>query len=232
MADEVPSGPDETTRLAFHERGGGGDVPLLFVHGVDDDSSCWDPVIDELQNETRCVAVDLPGHGMSPTPTDPDAYRREAVLDAIDLVLDSIGPAILVGHSLGGYLGLAHSLSRPGILRGLVLVATGPGFRDAQSRERWNDRVRANASEYRVREIAATLALHEDSHVIDHLAEVTVPVALVIGSEDRAFVGANDYLERKLVTAERTTIEGGRHFVMRSHPEEVSAAIRRLIQRV
>ena len=75
------------------------------------------------------------------------------------------------------------------------------------------------------------MALHEDSYVIDHLTDIAVPVALVVGSDDRGFGGANAYLERKLPTAELTTIEGGRHFVMRTHPVEVANAIRRLVQR-
>ena len=203
----------------------------MFVHGLDDDGSCWDAVVDELESDHRCVTVDLPGHGDSPTPSDPEPYRRDAVLDSIDQVLEDLGPAVLVGHSLGGYIGLAHVLSRPGVLRGLVLVATGPGFRDEESRRRWNERVEANAATYRVDMIAATIALHEDSFVMDHLTDVTVPVALVVGSDDRGFAGANDYLERKLDSAERTTIEGGRHFVMRTHPDEVAAAVRRLVKR-
>lgn len=220
------------TSLAVHPRGEPDDLSIVFVHGLDDDSSCWDSVIDILSGDHHCLALDLPGHGDSPEPSDPAAYRRESVLESIDHVLASLGPSVLVGHSLGGYLGLAHSLSRPGVLRGLVLVAAGPGFRDQASRNRWNERVRANAPEYTVGELAATLALHEDSFVIDHLAELRVPVALVVGSDDRGFVGANDYLERKIPGAERTTIEGGRHFVMRTHPAEVADAIRELVDRV
>lgn len=217
--------------LALHHEDRGVGPTILFVHGLDDDSSCWDGVIDELASDHRCVAVDLPGHGASPSPVVAAAYSRASVLAALDTLLAEIGPAVLVGHSLGGYLGLAHTLLRPGVLRGLVLVATGPGFRDEGSRNRWNDRVRANAPGYRIHETAAGIALHEDSLVIDGLGDVAVPVALVIGSDDRGFSGANDYLERKLPDAERTTIEGGGHFVMRTHPELVARAVRSLVAR-
>ena len=40
------------------------------------------------------------------------------------------GPAVLVGHSLGGYLSLAHAATRPGVARGIVVLNTGPGFRN------------------------------------------------------------------------------------------------------
>ena len=38
---------------------------------------------------------------------------------------------MLVGHSLGGYLSLAHTLDHPDDVAALVLIATGPGFRRA-----------------------------------------------------------------------------------------------------
>ena len=230
MAADTGALPADVTPLAVRERGEG--PSLLFVHGLDDDSSCWGSVVDELAPDHHCVTADLPGHGRSPTPTDPQGYGRAAVLESFDHVLDSIGPAVLVGHSLGGYFGLAHALSRPDVLRGLVLVATGPGFRDDDSRQRWNNRVLTNTPDYKIDEIAATMALHKDSFVIDQLADIAVPVALVVGSDDRGFGGANHYLERKLPTADLTTIEGGRHFVMRTHAVEVADVIRRLVHRL
>ena len=51
-------------------------------------------------------------------------------------------------------------------------------------------------------------------------------LALVIGDGDRTYLGANDYMEKKLPHAERTTVEGARHYVMRSHPDDVAAAVR------
>ncbi|MEZ5165368.1 MAG: alpha/beta fold hydrolase [Acidimicrobiales bacterium] len=201
---------------------------VCFLHGLDSDSDVWTAVVDMLPDH-RCVTIDLPGHGRAPTPTDPQAYARPSVLTGLDTVLADIGePTVLVGHSLGGYLAMAHAITRPGLLAGLVLVATGPGFRDGDAREEWNDRVRNNARDYGVDEIAATIALHVDSLVIDQMPELTLPIRLVIGDQDRAYLGANDYMERKLRNVERTTVTGGRHYVMKSHPEAVAAAVRSL----
>ena len=60
------------------------------------------------------------------------------MLASIDAVLARTGPAVYVGHSLGGYLGLTHC--RPAGVIGGVLVAAGPGFRDAAAMKDWNDR--------------------------------------------------------------------------------------------
>lgn len=208
-------------------------ITIVWVHGVDSDTHVWDAAVELVAAEHPCVTVDLPGHGASPEPTDPEAYEREAVLDDLDAIIAGVRRSdpdqriVLVGHSLGGYLGLAHALTRDDDhgIDALVLVSTGPGFRDPEAMESWNERVRANAPKYGVSEIAATIAFHVDSLVMDRLTELTLPVALVIGDGDKGFLGANDYLERKLPHASRTTVEDARHFVMKSHPESVAAAV-------
>ncbi len=213
-----------TTDLHIQTTGSGPTV--LFVHGLDSNADVWTPVI-ELLDDHKCVAIDLPGHGDSPISDDPAAYEREALLNELDQVLAELdSPVVLVGHSLGGYLGMAHALTRPGALAALVLVSTGPGFRDPDARESWNARVRENTSDYAIPEIAAGVAFHIDSMVIDRMPELTLPLALVIGDGDRAYLGANDYMEKKLPHAQRTTVEGARHYVMRSHPDDVATAVR------
>ena len=218
--------------MPLHISDKGSGPTVIFLHGLDSDSSVWDPSVELLAQDHRCVTVDLPGHGQSPNPSNLDAYTRAAVLADLDaLMADFDRPIHLVGHSLGGYLGLAHVITRPGILHGLILVSTGPGFRDDQARQGWNERVEANIPKYGVSAEAATMAFHIDSMVIDRIAEVDVPVALVVGSDDRAFLGANDYLERKLPDVVRTTVEGARHYVMRSNPEAVVDAVRSITAR-
>ncbi len=201
---------------------------LLFVHGVDSDSDVWTPTID-LLTDHRCIAADLPGHGKSPVSNDPAAYERSAMLEDLDAVISELPrPIVFVGHSLGGYLAMAHALTRPGAVDALVLVSTGPGFRDPEARAGWNSRLLTNAPSYGVSELAATVGVHVDSMVIDRMTELTLPVALVIGDGDRGYLGANDYMERKLPHATRTTVEGARHYVMRSHPEQVATAVRNI----
>ena len=211
---------------SLHTTTSGEGPSVIFVHGLDSDSTVWERTTD-LLTDHLCVTVDLPGHGQSPTSDDPADYERESVLEDLDAIITSLpGPVVLVGHSLGGYLGLAHALTRPGVLAGLVLVSTGPGFRDPAAREAWNDRVRESMSGYGIEPVAAEIGFHADSMVIDRLTELTLPITMVIGGEDRAYLGANDYMERKLPHASRTTVDGARHYVMRSHPSEVAAVIR------
>ena len=111
--------------------------------------------------------------------------------------LDS--PAIMVGHSLGGYLALGHAATRPGSLLGIVVLNTGPGYRDSDKREAWNERSRRNAHRFGVPLQVANLNLQEDSVVMDRLAEITTPTLALAGSADRPeYTGSGQYLERKM----------------------------------
>ena len=212
----------------LHTTTTGSGPTVIFVHGLDSDAAVWTPVVELLPDHT-CVTVDLPGHGESAVSDDSGDYERDAVLAQIEELLSSLDkPVVLVGHSLGGYLGMAYALTRPGALAAMVLVATGPGFRDPDAREKWNARVREGAADYKVPAIAASIAFHTDSMVIDRMTELALPLSLIIGDGDKAYLGANDYMEKKLPQARRITVEGGRHYVMRSHPDVVANAVRTL----
>lgn len=211
---------------ALHTTTAGIGPAVVLVHGMGDSGSVWAGTVEALGADYACTTIDLPGHGRSPAPSEQAAYEREAVLASIDAVLAQTGPAVYVGHSLGGYLGLTHCLTRPDVIRGLVLVAAGPGFRDAAAMQDWNDRVHLSAPRLDVPRVAITTSLHTDSMVIDRLADVTVPVGLLVGSNDKAFMGANDYMERKLPDVRRRTVDDGRHRLMRTHPEVVAGLVR------
>ena len=96
------------------QRSGSGAPALVFVHGLGGTTATWDGVVAAMSPRHLTVAVDLLGHGASPVPDDPALYTRDAALADLDDVLATIdGPAVLVGHSLGGYLSLAHAATRP-----------------------------------------------------------------------------------------------------------------------
>lgn len=189
--------------------------------------------MDELADRHTVVAVDLLGHGDSPVPDDPAEYTRDRALDDLDDVLATLAqPAVLVGHSLGGYLALAHAATRPGVARGIVVLNTGPGYRDPDKREQWNERSRRNAHRFGVPEQVTTLNLQEDSVVMDHLAEMQAPTLVLAGSADRPeYTGAGQYLERKMPHARLVVVEGGEHSMHEhTHAAEIAELIDSFIE--
>lgn len=216
-------------------RAGAGSPPIIFVHGLGMSGATWARCMELLQDRHEVIAIDLLGHGQSPVPEDPAAYTRDAALADIDDVIATLSePPVLVGHSLGGYLALAHAATRPGATRGIVVLNTGPGYRDAEKREAWNERTRRNAHRFGVPEQVTTLNLQADSVVMDRLAEMTVPTLVLAGDQDRPeYTASGQYLERKMPHARLQVIEGGEHSMHESsHADEVAAAIQTFIDQL
>lgn len=217
-------------RVHLEKRGSG--PALVFLHGVGSSSDTWASVMSLMEDRYTVAAFDLLGHGRSPVLEEPSEYTRDRALDDLDDVLAELdGPAVLVGHSLGGYLSLAHAATRPGVARGIIVLNTGPGFRDAEKREAWNERSRRNAHRFGVPLQAAELNLQEDGVVMERLAEISQPTLVLAGTADRPeYAGAGQYLERKMPNCRFEAIEGGEHAMHEdSHADEIAAVIDRFV---
>lgn len=102
--------------LPYDDQGAG--RPLVFLHGLTFSRTSWQPVVERLATEFRCITVDLPGHGESQ-----DGRRAlPAVADAVHRRLDAlgVGDAVLIGHSMGAAVAV-HLAARRAV-HGLVIV--------------------------------------------------------------------------------------------------------------
>jgi haloalkane dehalogenase len=100
--------------------------PILMVHGNPTWSFLYRDIIKGLRDEFRCVAVDLPGFGLS-TPA-PEGYgftpaEHADVVAALIVHLDLDG-YVLMGQDWGGPIGLAAAGRAPERVAGLVLGNT------------------------------------------------------------------------------------------------------------
>ena len=114
----LPCGP-----LAYRQAGSG--APLILIHGWRGSSNHWQHTLSALA-DIRCVyAMDLPGHGA--TPSVGERLTTEALARlAIDFA-DKLGLAQfdLVGHSYGAAVAVAIAAAWPDRVRRLVLVSLG-----------------------------------------------------------------------------------------------------------
>jgi pimeloyl-ACP methyl ester carboxylesterase len=109
------------TVLAFDDTGGSCRHALLLVHGFTLDRHVWDDVVPALAADARVLCPDLRGFGDSPPPVEGVHYTHAddlaALLDARD-----IDDVVVVGLSMGGWIGTEFTLTYPARVRGLVLV--------------------------------------------------------------------------------------------------------------
>ncbi|HVW35174.1 MAG TPA: alpha/beta hydrolase, partial [Acidimicrobiia bacterium] len=213
------------TNGLFVETNGGGAPPLVFTHGFARDARAWDHQVADLSRDHFVLTWDLRGHRHSPAPSG-DYAREAALADLRSLVemamADGRGPAVLVGHSLGGYLSLAYTLGAPETVAGLVLLSTGPGFRNPDSMVSYNTGIGKMAAAAGIPANAAEVAVHRDSMVIDRLAEITCPVVMVSGVDDLPIYRTGvTYLSQRLPSATLVEIEGAAHEPHLDRPDEV-----------
>lgn len=101
---------------------GVGSPPLLFIHGWCCDRTHWREQVLALQDRHWTVAVDLRGHGDSDKP-DQD-YSIAVFVDDVAWLCKEIGleKPVVVGHSMGGVIGMNLVRQHPELARGLVMV--------------------------------------------------------------------------------------------------------------
>jgi pimeloyl-ACP methyl ester carboxylesterase len=109
----------------FYTDEGGGEPPLLFVHGYTCDSHDWSWQLPTFTRDHRVIAVDLRGHGRSSAPAE--GYSAEQLASDVAALLDLLGLSgvIALGHSLGGAVVSALAVEYPALVAGLVCVDPG-----------------------------------------------------------------------------------------------------------
>lgn len=118
--------------LAFrHQAPQGGSPTLVWLSGFKSDMNGTKVLALERWAADvghGFLAFDYSGHGASGGAFDEGSISqwRQDTLDAIDDL--SIGPLVLVGSSMGGWLALLAALARPARIAGIALVAPAPDF--------------------------------------------------------------------------------------------------------
>ncbi len=123
---------------------------LILLHGAGANVHWWDHLAPRLAVRFRVVALDFRGHGDSTYPEERSVGAFSADLDAL---LDHLGrpAAILVGHSLGAHVALAHAAGHRDTL---ALVAIDPARGASPSRKRATRLALTMRRTYRSREQA------------------------------------------------------------------------------
>jgi pimeloyl-ACP methyl ester carboxylesterase len=118
--------------LFFREEGAG--TPIVFIHGFCETGEIWNEFVKPLVKDFRVLLPDLPGFGNSQALPDP--FTIDDVATAVSSWLQGlrIESAIIVGHSLGGYVALSLAKSSPSLVKGFCLFHS-TAFPDSQEKK-------------------------------------------------------------------------------------------------
>ena len=108
--------------LPYVEQGDASGVPVVMLHGATDSWRSFEPVLPYLPDDIRAVAVTLRGHGDASKPES--GYGIEDLADDAIVLLEELelGPAVLVGHSMGTMVAERIAIEQPERVLGLVLA--------------------------------------------------------------------------------------------------------------
>ena len=168
-------------RLHYVDWGNESAPPLLLVHGGRDHCRNWDWVAEALRGDYHVIAPDLRGHGDSQWMIGGTYRMSDYVYDIAQLVHQAIdGPVSIIGHSLGGMIGLRYAGLYPDRVRRIVAIE-GLGPPPAWEAERraksiderlveWIDRVRGLSGRLPRRYLSLEAALRRMQDENPHLS--------------------------------------------------------------
>lgn len=113
----------------YYEESGSG-PPLVLVHGLGGSTALWSKVAPALAEELRVVAYDLRGSGRTPAT---GATTLDELVGDLHRLVDrlALAPVLVMGHSIGGSVALAHAAAHPEQVRAVVGVGALSGLPDA-----------------------------------------------------------------------------------------------------
>ncbi len=96
---------------------------LLIAHGLFGSARNWGVISKRLSNDFHVIAVDMRNHGESPR-FSTNTY--EDMANDLAEVINTIGPCDILGHSMGGKASMMLALSRPELVKRLIIADIAP----------------------------------------------------------------------------------------------------------
>ena len=232
----------------YYEDDGKGPA-ILMTHGFVASTGMWDGQVEAFEDRFRLIRWDMRGHGRTECPDYQSAYGQDITVADMVAILDhlEVDKAIIVGHSLGGFMSLRLNVMHPERVSALVLQGCGPGYRSDDSRAKWNERVDGRAktiieegykalggaaevpvsvqrSGQELAMAARGILAQVDAKVIDSLPHIDVPTLVIIGAGDSYYLQGSDYMANRIPGAEHVVVPDAGHGVNVDQPEIVNKA--------
>lgn len=201
------------------------------------------------------IVPDLPGFGATPVP--PEAWGSAEYAEAVARMIRSEdgpgGPAVVVGHSLGGRVAVTLAVEHPELVKALVLTGVpllprpGPksrpptGFRAARALHRLGllgeermerARKRYGSADYRAAEgvMRQILVRLVNENYAESLAALECPVQLVWGERDTDVpLAVADGICERVPQAGLMVCNGAGHLTPLECPADLRAAVERAL---
>ena len=225
---------------------------IVCLHGEGGNGNVFAALMRELEASHTLIAFDQPGHGRSGQLDSLGAIDRMAAFTLAfcdKLGLDSV---VLLGHAMGGAVGLRAALDRPGIVRALVVCSAGDGIdvpeatltqaqriRDGKERRAFDATAFSKNTSPDVMKQGFMEGLKTDPRATygdlvacaewddtARLGEITAPTLVVHGDDDRSQVKARaERLVAAVPGAQHATIPSAGHSLPMEAPRGLGETV-------
>lgn len=126
------------TKIHYTDTGKG--RVLVLLHGFLGSHEVWSEFVKKLSKKFRVIAIDLPGHGE--TPSIGYYHSMELLAQSVKAVLDKAGVRryIITGHSMGGYVALTFAELFPENVSGICLF-NSTSYADSEEKKKEREKV-------------------------------------------------------------------------------------------
>lgn len=111
----------------------GSGQPVLLIPGISCDAAVWDETVSLLSEDYECHAVTLPGFAGEPPIKFDSSYLPVVKNELVKYLKSFDQKAIVIGHSLGGFLTLSISIENPEVVEKSIIVDAYPYFGASQN---------------------------------------------------------------------------------------------------
>ncbi|WP_026535463.1 alpha/beta fold hydrolase [Arthrobacter sp. H14] len=226
---------------------GSGPVYVL-VHGIGASHRYFLPLARNLAaNGSRVYVLDMPGFGSTPAPREALTITDFARLVLAALERVAAGPAIIVGHSMGGQVVVEMALQQPDAVTGLLLLGpTAEAGARTVRQQAWRLLRNGVAGTIRSQMVVtfdylrcgprwfrASLPAMLNYQIEQRIACVTVPVLIAAGERDPVAPGPwLEKLARSCPGARTAVVAGQPHAAMYTDPGAVSRLCQQTAARI
>lgn len=157
-----PNGAEALSeRISVEVEGDGPDV--ILVHGLASSTAVWADLADSLRQNHRIHLVQIAGFAGHPAPDEPGELVVAPAAEALAGYIRSnaIEDPGVIGHSLGGELGLMLASRHPDLIGRLMVVDAMPFYSLVINPEATEDNMEAQASAFRDATLSASKAQME-----------------------------------------------------------------------
>lgn len=211
--------------------------PLVFIHGGGLESGSWHYQAAYFSKRYQVIAYDIRGHGKSEV--QEESYSIVDCVEDLRQLLDhlEVQQACLAGLSMGGNIALSYTLDYPDRVNALILTGSNAGLM-LESVVNFGkvtlDKLRnSQETDIAIRYMRAIEANVTRPDLTDRLSEITKPVLIIVGDQDKATPPhLSERMHRRIADSQMVVIPNCGHKCHEEQPDTFNSILSDFLQRI